>query len=74
MCSQLFLAQGLGMGIAVGAMYIPSLGIIAHYFQKRRSLALGLATTVSTQGAAIFPPSCRKELSLTLRHNDRDLE
>ncbi|PPQ63899.1 hypothetical protein CVT24_010366 [Panaeolus cyanescens] len=53
--SQLFLAQGLGMGIAVGAMYIPSLGIIAHYFQKRRSLALGLATTGSGVGGAVFP-------------------
>ncbi|KAF9045397.1 major facilitator superfamily domain-containing protein [Panaeolus papilionaceus] len=52
---QLFLAQGLGMGIAVGAMYIPSLGIIAHYFQKRRSLALGLATTGSGVGGAVFP-------------------
>ena len=45
---KLFLAQGFGMGIAIGIMYIPALGIISHYFQKRRALATGLATSVRT--------------------------
>jgi hypothetical protein len=44
--TKLFLAQGLGMGIAIGVMYIPALGILSHYFQKRRALAIGLATSV----------------------------
>ena len=44
--SKLFLSQGLGIGIAVGIMYIPALGIISHYFQRRRALALGIATSV----------------------------
>jgi MFS family permease len=43
---KLFLAQGLGMGIAVGIMYIPAIGLIPHYFQRHRALALGIATTV----------------------------
>ena len=43
---KLFLSQGLGIGIAVGMMYIPALGIISHYFQRHRALALGIATTV----------------------------
>ena len=44
--TKLFLTQGLGMGIAIGIMYIPALGIVSHYFQKRRALAIGLATFV----------------------------
>ena len=44
--TKLFLTQGLGMGIAIGIMYIPALGIVSHYFQKRRALAIGLATSV----------------------------
>ena len=34
----LSLAQGLGIGIAVGMTYIPSIGVIPHYFQARRTL------------------------------------
>ncbi|KAJ3511804.1 hypothetical protein NLJ89_g3887 [Agrocybe chaxingu] len=52
---QLFLAQGLGLGISVGIMYIPALGIVSHYFQKRRALALGIATSGSAFGGAIHP-------------------
>jgi MCP family monocarboxylic acid transporter-like MFS transporter 10 len=44
--SKLFLSQGLGIGIAVGITYIPALGIISHYFQRRRALALGIAASV----------------------------
>ena len=39
-------SQGLGIGIAVGIMYIPGLAILSHYFQRRRALALGIATSV----------------------------
>ncbi|KAF8961854.1 major facilitator superfamily domain-containing protein [Flammula alnicola] len=52
---QLFLAQGLGMGVAIGIMYIPAIGIISHYFQRRRALAIGLATSGSAVGGAIHP-------------------
>ncbi|KAF8810257.1 MFS general substrate transporter [Phlegmacium glaucopus] len=52
---KLFLAQGLGIGIAVGVMYIPALGIISHYFERRRALATGIATTGSAFGGAIHP-------------------
>ncbi|KDR76989.1 hypothetical protein GALMADRAFT_66206 [Galerina marginata CBS 339.88] len=52
---QLFLAQGIGMGTAIGMMYIPALGVVSHYFQKRRALAIGLATSGSAFGGAIHP-------------------
>jgi hypothetical protein len=44
---KLFLSQGLGIGIAVGITYIPALGILSHYFQRHRALALGIAASVS---------------------------
>ena len=43
---KLFLSQGLGIGMAVGIIYIPSLGILSHYFQRHRALALGIAASV----------------------------
>ncbi|KAF8909693.1 major facilitator superfamily domain-containing protein [Gymnopilus junonius] len=52
---QLFLAQGLGLGIAIGLMYIPGLGIISHYFHRRRALAIGIATSGSAVGGAVHP-------------------
>lgn len=52
---QVFLTQGLGVGIAVGATYIPGVAVISHYFRKRRALAIGIATSGSAVGGAIHP-------------------
>jgi hypothetical protein len=39
---QNFLSQGVGMGIGMGLMFLPSLTVTSHYFRARRSLAMGL--------------------------------
>ncbi|PPQ87533.1 hypothetical protein CVT25_008535 [Psilocybe cyanescens] len=52
---QLFLAQGIGLGMAIGTLYVPALGIISHYFKKRRALAIGIATCGSAVGGALHP-------------------
>jgi len=39
---QNFLAQGVGMGFAMGMMFMPALGIPSHYFKRRRALAMGI--------------------------------
>ena len=39
---QNFLAQGIGMGLAMGILFMPSLSIASHYFKKRRALAMGI--------------------------------
>jgi MFS family permease len=39
---QFFLAQSVGAGIGMGLMFIPSLSVSAHYFRKKRSLAMGI--------------------------------
>lgn len=39
---QNLLAQGVGMGIGMGIMFLPSLTLTSHYFRARRSLAMGI--------------------------------
>lgn len=39
---QNFLSQGVGMGIGMGLMFLPSLTVTSHYFRARRSLAMGV--------------------------------
>ncbi|KAJ7876424.1 major facilitator superfamily domain-containing protein [Mycena leptocephala] len=52
---QMFLAQGIGMGLGAGIVYIPSVAIISHYFHKRRALALSIVASGSSLGAVIHP-------------------
>ena len=67
--SKLFLSQGLGTGIAVGIMYIPALGLLSHYFQRRRALALGIATTVGCH-SILFIFTLISELGLCFWRSD----
>ncbi|KZT34260.1 MFS general substrate transporter [Sistotremastrum suecicum HHB10207 ss-3] len=53
---QIFLSQGLGMGLAMGMMLTPTVGLVGHHFRKRRgALALGIATTGAAIGGAVDP-------------------
>ncbi|KAH0826860.1 major facilitator superfamily domain-containing protein [Lanmaoa asiatica] len=52
---QFFLAQGLGVGLACGVLFGPALGIVSHWFSKRRGLALGFNAIGSSVGGTIFP-------------------
>ncbi|KAK3182180.1 hypothetical protein K4F52_006549 [Lecanicillium sp. MT-2017a] len=52
---QLFLAQGLCMGIGCGLMFYPVLSLMTTYFVRHRSLAVGVAATGSATGGLIFP-------------------
>jgi MFS family permease len=47
---QIFLAQGICVGIGTGLVYIPCIAVIASYFKKRRALALGIAASGSGTG------------------------
>jgi len=67
---KLFLTQGLGMGIAIGIMYIPALGIVSHYFQKRRALAIGLATSVGAFPLTCSIDSSKDDVGLCIRRGD----
>lgn len=53
---QIFLSQGLCMGLAMGLTYSPSLVINGYYFQTRkRALAMGIATCGSAVGGVVQP-------------------
>ncbi|KAF5381766.1 hypothetical protein D9615_005434 [Tricholomella constricta] len=52
---QNFLAQGVGMGIGMGLMFLPSLTVTSHYFRARRSLAMGVVISGSSLGGCLYP-------------------
>lgn len=52
---QIFLVQGVCMGLGCGLMFCPVLSLMPTYFARHRSLAVGLAATGSAVGGLIFP-------------------
>ncbi|TFK32266.1 MFS general substrate transporter [Crucibulum laeve] len=52
---QVFLSHGVGIGLASGLTYVPSLGIVSHYFQKKRALAMGVVAAGTALGATLHP-------------------
>ncbi|KXN80861.1 Riboflavin transporter MCH5 [Leucoagaricus sp. SymC.cos] len=52
---QLYLSQGLGMGIGAGLLYVPSMAVQAHHWRTRRALAMGIVATGSSLGRIVFP-------------------
>jgi hypothetical protein len=51
---QIFLSQGVGMGIGSGLIYLPSMAVQAHHWKVRRSLAMGVVIT--GQSERHYPP------------------
>lgn len=47
---QVFLSQGVGVGISMGLLYLPSLSVCFKYFIRRRAVALGLAGVGASVG------------------------
>ncbi|KAK3672130.1 hypothetical protein LTR78_007883 [Recurvomyces mirabilis] len=52
---QLFLAQGLCMGIANGLQFCPTMALVSTYFSRRRAIALGVGALGSCTGGVVFP-------------------
>lgn len=52
---QIFLSQGVCVGISLGLIWLPSTTMISHYFVKKRALALTIASTGTSTGGMIFP-------------------
>ena len=51
---QLYLSQGVLVGFGVGFISIPSIAVLSQWFEKRRSLASGIASAGSGIGGLIF--------------------
>ena len=52
---QLFLSQGICVGIANGLQFCPSMALVSTYFVKRRAFALGFTALGSCTGGVVFP-------------------
>lgn len=59
---QIFLAQGVCMGIGNGCLFCPALATVSTYFSKKRSLAIGMTACGSATGGLIFPAMARQLL------------
>ncbi|KEF62170.1 uncharacterized protein A1O9_00142 [Exophiala aquamarina CBS 119918] len=57
---QVFLAQGICVGLGEGITYIPCLALISTYFTTKRPIAIGIAAVGSSFGGVIFPIMFRK--------------
>jgi MFS family permease len=47
---QVFLAQGLTVGLGFGCLFLPSVAIVSQYFTTKKSFAFGVASTGSSIG------------------------
>ncbi|KDR84660.1 hypothetical protein GALMADRAFT_151450 [Galerina marginata CBS 339.88] len=52
---QVFLSQGLGVGIGIGMIYLPSIAVLSHYFQRRRAFVMTAVATGSAVGSVVHP-------------------
>ncbi|KAJ8508232.1 hypothetical protein ONZ45_g9467 [Pleurotus djamor] len=52
---QIYLAQGLGLGIGSGLLYVPAVAVQGHHWQKHRSFAMSVVVTGSSIGGIAFP-------------------
>ncbi|GAM33426.1 hypothetical protein TCE0_004f00309 [Talaromyces pinophilus] len=57
---QIFLAQGLCVGLGSGCLFTPAISLVGTYFSTRRALATGIAASGSSVGGVIFPIIIRR--------------
>lgn len=59
---QLILSQGICMGLGNGCLFCPTVSTVSTYFEKKRSLAIGITAAGSVTGGLIFPAMARQLL------------
>lgn len=59
---QIFLAQGICIGIGDGLMFCPTIALVSTYFSKRKSVAVAIVACGSSTGGLIFPAMVRELL------------
>lgn len=52
---QVFLVQGVVGGLGLGTMFLSTIGVIPHWFKRRRALATGIVVSGSSVGGLCFP-------------------
>ncbi|UQC88971.1 riboflavin transporter MCH5 [Colletotrichum lupini] len=61
---QLFLSQGLCVGLGMGGLFCPVIAVLSTYFSRRRNLAIGVAISGSATGGMIYPIIARQLLPM----------
>ena len=51
---QVFLTQGLCMGLGAGFLYVPSLALVGIWFSRKRALAMGIVMSGASVGEYIL--------------------
>lgn len=59
---QLFLAQGICIGLGNSCLFCPAMTTVSTYFDKKRMLAIGIVACGSSTGGLIFPAMVRQLL------------
>ncbi|KAJ7731319.1 major facilitator superfamily domain-containing protein [Mycena maculata] len=57
---QFVLSQGLGVGIAMGFLFSPSMSTIGHHFKKHKILAFGIFASGASVGGTVVPIAMRR--------------
>ena len=52
---QIFLAQGICVGLGNGLVFIPAMTLVATYFLKNRGVAIAVTATGSATGGVVYP-------------------
>ncbi|KAL6709656.1 hypothetical protein ACN47E_001084 [Coniothyrium glycines] len=52
---QVFLSQGVCLGIANGLQFCPAMALVSTYFARKRAFALGFTALGSCTGGVVFP-------------------
>jgi len=52
---QIFLAQGICIGLGFGCLFVPSLALVSTYFSSRRSMALAITVSGGATGGLVYP-------------------
>ncbi|KAG1863604.1 MFS general substrate transporter [Suillus subalutaceus] len=61
---QLFLTQGIGLGMGCGFVFSPAIVIVSQWFSKRRGLALSATTLGAALGSIVFPVAAQNLIPL----------
>lgn len=59
---QLFLSQGVAMGLGNGFLFCPTMVTVSTYFSTKRNLAIGVVASGTATGGLIFPAMARQLL------------
>ncbi|KAI9151990.1 MFS-type transporter dbaD [Paramyrothecium foliicola] len=59
---QLFLAQGICMGLGNGLLFTPCMAVTSTYFLRKKALAIGIVSAGAVTGGLMFPSMVRQLL------------